>query len=147
MPIQILKRCSSSEVSLPELKYLYGSEVHSRGSEYLPSSESFLLEQCSDCESQTRCKNCHDFNPYYLPEAAQPLVTTLAEVQQSRDAGCKFCHLLFETYTYYYRTNDEDWPDFRFKLSFPPGRPVMIQRRKNSLVRFPVISLYAPEGA
>lgn len=147
MAIQILKRYSSSEVSLPELKHLCQSEVYSQDFEYLPSSEFFLPEQSSGSDSQIRCKNCHDFNPYYLLETAQPLVTTLAEAQRSRDAGCKFCRLLCETPAHYYRTNDKDWPDFRFELRFQPGRLVIIQRRKNILACFPVISLYAPEGA
>jgi hypothetical protein len=97
--------------------------------------------------NQTPCENCQDLHPSYLPEPTQRLETTLVEVQRSRDAGCKFCHLLCETCAYYHQTNDVDRPNFRFQLMFYPRRPVVMERQMDRLISFPVIYLYAPKGA
>lgn len=104
MVIQLIKRCSSSDTFSSELESPCQSEVGS-------------FEQNFGNDLQIRCENCRDLNPHCLPETEESVVITLAEAQRSRDAGCKFCRLLCETYAYYYRKSDVDWPDFRFKLA------------------------------
>jgi hypothetical protein len=103
-------------------------------------------EQNINFELHAPCRNCHDLNPDLLAELKGSLSTTLAEVKESKENGCQFCRLLYETYNYYYQANDHDWPNFRFTLNIGSGTPVVIERRKIVDVRYPMIKLYAPLG-
>jgi hypothetical protein len=92
------------------------------------------------------CKACSDLNPDLFEEINTSVTTNLVTVKESNKSGCKFCRMVYETYNYYYQTNNQDWSDFRFAMEFGSGKPVQILRRAVLRVRYSVINLYAPIG-
>jgi hypothetical protein len=100
------------------------------------------LEQNTRVELHVPCNNCHDLNPDLFVK----FLTTLTKVKESKESGCQFCRLLYETYSYYRQENDYDWQDLRFTVVVGAGTAVLIERRTVVGVRYPCIKIYTPLG-
>jgi hypothetical protein len=99
-----------------------------------------------DLELQVPCTNCYDLNPDFLAAGKNSFYTNLAKVEASKENGCRFCGLLYETFNYYYEVGDKDWEGFRFIVELKPGEPVLIIRNRTVFVHYREINLFAPSG-